>query len=78
MEKIYDILLEIEPDIDVNCQTLVSDHYLDSLAIISLIAELEEAFDIMIPAVEITEDNLNSAESIFMLVNRLIEDEMEG
>ncbi len=78
MEKIYDILLEIEPDIDVNCQTLVSDHYLDSLAIISLIAELEEAFDIMIPAVEITENNLNSAESIFMLVNRLIEDEMEG
>lgn len=78
MERIKDILLEIEPDLDLSCQRLVSDHYLDSLAIISLIAELEEAFDIMVPAVEITEDNLNSVESIYMLVNRLIEDEMGG
>ena len=54
MSKIVSILEDIKPGIDYeNCKELIDGHYLDSLSIISLIAELEDEFDITIPAVEI-------------------------
>ena len=75
MEDIIDILEELVPDVDVStCTTLVDDRYLGSLEIVALIAELEDAFDITIPAVEIVADNFNSAEDIKVLVNRLSEE----
>ena len=38
MEKLIEILEEIEPGVDYeNCTTLIDDNYLDSLAIISLV-----------------------------------------
>lgn len=75
MEKIVAILKELMPGVDVTtCTTLVDDHYLDSLAIVALISELENQFDIEIPAVDIVADNFNSAENIQVLVTRLIED----
>jgi len=44
MEDIIAILEELVPDVDVKtCTTLVDGRYLDSLAIVALIAELEDA-----------------------------------
>ncbi len=74
MEKLLAILSEIAPDVDAaTCETLVTDHLLDSLAILSLVAELEDAYDIRIPAVEIVPANFNSAHAILAMVNRLEE-----
>ena len=59
--KIVSILEDIKPGIDYeNCKDLIDGHHLDSLSIISLIAELEDEFDITIPAVEIVPGNFNS------------------
>ena len=67
-----DILQEIAPTIDFeNCTTLIDDHKLDSLAILSLIAELEDEFDITIPTVEIVPANFNSAEAMWAMIERL-------
>ena len=75
MEKLLEILREIQPDADYeNCTTLVTDNYLDSLAILSLVAELEEEFDIEIPTVEIVPANFNSAKSMWEMISRLKED----
>lgn len=74
MEIIKNILLEIKPDIDLNRTDLIDGHILDSLAILSLIAELEDAFDLMIPAVEITAENFNSVHSLHEMVERLAEE----
>lgn len=75
MDKIISILEEIQDGIDYeNCETLIDDHYLDSLSIISLVAELEDAFDITIPAVEIIPSNFNSVKSIKKMVDRLEEE----
>ena len=75
MEELYEILNDIEPDVDYeNAEDLIDGHRLDSLAIISLIAELEEAFDVTIPAVEIVPDNFNSARRIMDMVTRLQEE----
>ncbi len=76
MEELIEILEEIEPGVDYeNCTTLIDDNYLDSLAIISLVAEIEEDFDVQIPTVEIIPDNFNSAKSLWELIERLKEEE---
>lgn len=74
MEKCLDILMEIDDSIDWKAQkALVNDRLLDSFAVISLIAELEEQFDIEIEAAEIIPENLNSVDAIWKMIQRLKE-----
>lgn len=76
MEKLLEILEEIKPGVDYeNIDTLINDHYLDSLSILSLISELEDEFDIVIPTVEIIPDNFNSVKSMMVLINKLKEED---
>ena len=75
MDRLIEILEEIEDGVDYkNCKTLIDDHYLDSLSIISLVAELEDEFDITIPTVEIIPENFNSVEAMWKLITRLQEE----
>ena len=75
MDQLIEILEDINPDIDYNtCENLIDGHLLDSLSIISLIAELEDAFDITIPAAEIIPANVNSAKAMMAMIERLQED----
>jgi len=72
MEKLIEILKDINPDIDyVNCEDLIDGHLLDSLALLSLVADMEDAFDVSIPTVEITPDNFNSAKQMMKMIERL-------
>lgn len=76
MERLIEILEEIEPGVDYeNCTTLIDENYLDSLAIISLVAEIEDEFDVQIPTVEIVPTNFNSAKALWELIERLKEEE---
>ena len=53
MDAILDILNELKPGIDYRTRhDLVDTRELDSLTIITLVSELEDAFDITIPAVD--------------------------
>ncbi len=75
MERLLDILNEIKPGVDYeNITTLVDDHYLDSLSILSLVAEIEDEFDVEIPTVEIVPVNFNSVNSIMALIEKLESD----
>ena len=76
MEKLLEILEEINPEIDYQtCEDLIDGHHLDSLSILSLIAELEDEFDITIPTVEIIPENFNSMKKIEELIRKLEEEE---
>ena len=76
MENLKTILEEIRPGVDFDtCENLIDGHILDSLAIISLIADIEDEFDITIPTVEIIPKNFNSAEAMWRMIQRLTEDE---
>lgn len=76
MEQLLEILTDIQPDVDFeNEKHLIDDHLLDSLSIISLIAELEDAFDVTIPAVEIIPENFNSADAMLEMLQRLQDEE---
>ncbi|MBR3325340.1 MAG: acyl carrier protein [Clostridia bacterium] len=75
MDKLIEILEDIESGLDYeNCESLVDDNYLDSLDIISLVAAIEDAFNVQIPAVDVIPENFNSVESIWKLINRLEEE----
>ncbi len=75
MEKLLAILEDIQPDVDyATCDDLIDGYLLDSLSILALVAELEDEFDITIPAVEITPSNFNSAQRIWAMILRLREE----
>ena len=72
MEELISILEEIQPDADYEtCETLIDDNILDSFAILSIISELEEEYDIRITPAEIIPTNFNSAKAIYAMVKRL-------
>lgn len=75
MNELLEILNEIDDTIDYETETgLIDDHLLDSFAIISLVSELEDAFDISIDAAEMTPENFNFAANLWKMVERLQED----
>lgn len=75
MERLLEILEDIQPDVDFETRTdLIDGHLLSSLSILSLIAELEEEFDITIPAVEIVPANFNSMAAMWEMIQRLQEE----
>ena len=72
MERLYEILEDIQPGVNYKeCETLIDGHFLDSLSIIALVAELEDEYDITIPAVEIIPANFNSAKAMWKMIQRL-------
>lgn len=76
MEKLLEILENIKPGVDYeNIETLIDDHYLDSLSILSLIAEIEDEFDVVIPTIEIIPSNFNSVKSMMNLITKLQEED---
>lgn len=75
MEKLIEILEEIQPDADYeNCTTLIDDERLDSFAILSIVGELEDEFDISVTPAEIIPENFNSAQALWAMVQRLMEE----
>ena len=74
MEELLSILKELHEDVDFEAEeNLVDDGILDSLVIVTLITEINDAFDISIPAEEIIPENFNSAAAIWSLIEKLDE-----
>lgn len=75
MEELMGILQDLHPDVDFETEErLVDDKILDSFDIVSLIAEINEAYDIAITAKDILPANFNSARALYALIQRLEEE----
>lgn len=75
MEKIIEIIKGLKPGVEVNENTrLLDDHVIDSLAMISLVSELDDEFDVEISAKDIVPENFATVVAIRSLIERL-EDE---
>lgn len=75
MEKLLKILRELHPDVDFSTESgLIENGVLDSLDIVTLVTQINETFDVSIPADEIVPENFDSAKSIYALIERLDED----
>ena len=74
MEKLMEILREIDDTIDFENETaLIDGRILDSFGMITLVSELEDAFDIQIGASEMVPENFNSVQAMWEMVTRLKE-----
>ena len=72
MEKLINILWEINPDIDFKTEdALIDGGMLDSFDIVTLVAEIDDVFGIEIPAEALIPENFNSAAAIFALIQQL-------
>ncbi|HBA94149.1 MAG TPA: acyl carrier protein [Ruminococcaceae bacterium] len=75
MEKIIEIIEGLKPGVTVNADTkLLDDHVIDSLAMITLVSELSDEFDVDITAKDIVPENFATVKDIHNLIERL-EDE---
>lgn len=72
--KILDVIAEVNKDIILyNGDNLFDAGILDSLQVVNLIAELEDALDIDIDAAYVVEDNFKTKEAIIAMIEMIIQ-----
>lgn len=72
MDQLIEILKDIRDDVDFeNCEELIDGKILTSFDIIQLISDIDDVFDVSIPATEIKPENFNSAKAIYALIEKL-------
>lgn len=75
MNELLEILNGLHPEVDFEtCESLIDDKILDSFDIIAIISEINEEFDVTISAEYIVPENFNSAKALYVLIQKL-EDE---
>lgn len=74
MNQLLAILRELHPETDFETETALVDHgVLVSFDIVMLITRIEEEFDVVIPAKDITPEHFNSAEALYRLITEIRE-----
>lgn len=75
METLVEILSDLHPDVDFEtCDTLIDDKILDSFDIVSLISEINNEWDVTIPADKIDPQYFNSAKALCELIEELLDE----
>lgn len=76
MDELYQALEDCCPEIDFREEThLIDDGLLESLDIVMIVGELNDRFDISISADDLLPENFNSAEAIWNLVQKLMNED---
>lgn len=74
-EDLMDILEELRPEVDFEMETqLIDDGILDSFDMVSLIGEINDAFDVEIFFDDIEPENFNSVDAMLQLIIKLQEE----
>lgn len=72
MNELLELLKKINDKVDFeNEKHLVTDHVLDSIDITSMISEIEDHFDIKITMEYMANENFDSAESMWKMIQEL-------
>lgn len=75
MEELLEVLKKVKPGVDFeNNHNLIDEEILDSFDIVSIVAAINEEFDIQITAKDIVPENFNSIEEMYALVEKLEEE----
>lgn len=76
MDELLDIMNEINPDVDYDTEdNLIDGKVYDSLSILTLITQICDTFDIEIGPKWMRNENFNSAQRIWDMIQAIQEDE---
>ena len=76
MDDLLEILEEINPDVDYETEdNLIDGKVYDSFSIITLIGEICERFDIEISPKWMRNENFNSAEAMWTMIQSIMEED---
>lgn len=75
MDELLEILNEVKPGVDFENNTdLIGHGVLDSITMVTLVMELNDAFDIEITPVDIVPENFKTVQTIYDMIQRLSDD----
>ena len=75
MDELMEILESLRPDVDFRTETaLVTDEILQSFDIVSLVGEIGSAFDVEITPVDLVPENFSSAEAIYRMIQKTLDE----
>ncbi len=75
MEELIKLLKGIKPEVDFEeNKHLIDNEELDSFDIVTIVAAINDEFDVEIRPADIIPDNFNSAEAMYELIQRLEEE----
>ena len=75
MDELLEILNEVKPGVDFENDTDLLGHgVLDSITMVTLVMELNDAFDIEITPVDIVPENFKTVQTIYDMIQRLSDD----
>ena len=70
-EKLLEILTDACPGVDFETETaLIDDGLLESLDLVTIVAELMDAFDVEITVEDLLPENFNSADAMLAMIQR--------
>ena len=76
MEELLEILRDINPDVDYETEdNLIDGKVLDSLSIVQMINEICDTFEIEIGPKWMRNENFNSAQKIWAMIQAIQEEE---
>lgn len=72
MEELLKILKKIKPEVDFEGnEHLIDNEELDSFDIVTIVAAIDDEFDVQIGPVDVVPENFNSVEAMYELIQRL-------
>ena len=76
MDRLLEILNDIEPDVDYETEDrLIDGKILDSFRIITLISQISEEFDVELGPEQLIPENFNSVSAMLNLIEKLREED---
>lgn len=74
MKELLSILEEVKPRVDFNNEKeLITDGILDSFDIVTLVSEINDAFDIEFPVSEIIPENFENIDALYKTIEKVKE-----
>lgn len=76
MDELIKVLEDLKPGVDFKGnEHLIDDGILESLDIVSLVAKIDDEFDVEITFIDVVPENFNSAADIWALIQKLQNEE---
>lgn len=76
MDKIVAILKQLRADVDFEKEkALIDDGIFDSFDVVSIVTDIRDEFDIDISIDDMIPENFNSAEAMYALVERILDED---